>query len=111
MSKVIIGWLREERDRLVNLVKLYKEIIKKEIPKGSLFIDKKGYVYRKYQEKGKSISKYVGKANSEKHENIIKQINEKKRLKEIIERVKPQIEDLSYIIKELEKKERKKNEG
>ena len=108
MSRVIIGWLREERDRLVSLVELYKEIIRNDIPKGSLFIDKNGYVYRKYQEDGKSISKYVGKADSEGHKNFLKELEKKKNLLKSIEEIKPQIEDLSYVIKELEKKEGKR---
>lgn len=108
MSRVIIGWLREERDRLVSLVELYKEIVKNEIPKGSIFIDKNGYVYRKYQEKGKSISKYVGKADSEEHKNFLKELEKKKSLLKSIKEIRPQIEDLSYVIKELEKKERRR---
>ena len=93
---------------------LYEEIMKKEaelrilketlssLPKGCIFVRKTSsgnYVYRKWREDEKIVSEYLGKLDSNKTLNRIKEMNEYKVLEIKIKKETKEIKELKKAYK------------
>ena len=92
--------LKEELERLRQLEKIYKEEIAR-LPRGSLVkknINGNIYYYMNYRDNGKGIFKYIGKMNEEELRNKQAQIDERRKLKKLLRKVRKDIEKLEKMI-------------
>ena len=93
--------LIEEQQRLKRDISIYEEMLN-DLPRGSIFIRKMGsssYAYRKYKEKGKLISVYLGNIKEEKVKREIELSNDYKRIKNNISVAKKELNKLNKAIK------------
>lgn len=90
MNKVLKGVLQEELERNLQKQRVFlNELLK--YPKGCLFIQRihgDEYLYRKYRNKGKIISIYIGSINSEKAKQAYKDREQYLKLKQDIKDLK-----------------------
>ncbi|MCQ2794823.1 MAG: hypothetical protein MJ214_01265 [Bacilli bacterium] len=96
---VISNVLKEEVNRLKENVSVYERSLVS-LPRGSIYIAKinnQSFVYRKYKENGKVISKYIGKANSPKAREAINQAKEYKRIKNNLRIAKIELKKLERV--------------
>lgn len=108
--------MNDELTKLVkDLSKLEKEYIKnkekiKTLPKGSIYIRKmrnQYFVYRKYRDGNKVISKYVGPLKSEKVKEVIKDCEEYKKTKVNVRTLNNKINN---IVKQIDKTNKQKHD-
>lgn len=97
---VFQGVLQDEYNRLLQLRKIYENQLK-EFPKGSLVNKKRGnnvYCYLSYREKSKVKSKYIAKVGSQKADDLIVKMNEKREIKKKLDKVKQNIRELQRVL-------------
>ncbi|MCK5852389.1 hypothetical protein KAH27_05090 [bacterium] len=97
---VIHGVLREEYERLLSLQENYKKELVL-FPKGAISKKKRAsnyYLYLVYREGRKVITKYIGRLESLKSQEIIQQINERKIIDEKLKQVNKNIIELERIL-------------
>ena len=96
---ILKGIIEEERDRLIHLIDHYKNELLK-LPKGSLFvriINKKKYAYLNFRDKGKPVSKYIGKIDSEKVKELKERLKERKRIEDLLKQAKQNLKEVNRL--------------
>ena len=100
MNNILLGVLEEELERNLQKQRVFNnEFIK--YPKGSLSIIKihgDQYVYRKYRDGNKIVSKYIGLVNSEPANEAYKQRDRYLKLKQDIKELKKEELELRKVI-------------
>ena len=89
-SSVVYGVLQDELDRNRRMQIRYRKEID-QFPKGSLFqrkIREHQYFYLNYRDKSKVVSKYLGKLDPVKVEDLKKSIVERKRYEELLRKLR-----------------------
>lgn len=92
--------LKEELERLKQLEQVYNEEIAK-LPRGSLIkknINGNIYYYMNYRDNGKGIFKYIGKMSEKELKNKQAQIDERRKLKKLLRKVRKDIKKLEKMI-------------
>jgi hypothetical protein len=101
MVSVVEGVLREERDRNLEMQRVFQRELAG-LPRGSLVIQKIGnndYCYLKYRENGKLVSRYVGRADQ--HQAALEaQIVQRKKLEAALRRIKYDLKVISRAVKD-----------
>ena len=93
---IIKGIIEEERDRLKQLIDHYNNELSK-LPKGSLLtrvINNKKYVYLNYRDEGKPVSKYIGKVDSAKVDELKIELKERKRIEKLLKQAKQNFDEI-----------------
>lgn len=95
---------KEENQKLIDLVKHVQKLEKQyeskkkkmtALPKGTIFVRKMGdqyYAYRKYREGNKVISKYIGPIKNEEVKQVMKEVEEYKKLNFSVKSLKKQLD-------------------
>ena len=101
-SKVISGILQDELDRNSRMISRYERELEN-LPKGSLLIRKingsvNSYVYLKYREGNKVISKYLGESSVLDLDDLNQKLSRRKELKSLIKKLKIEKKDLEKLI-------------
>lgn len=110
MDKITVfhSMVLDEYDRSHRMLEAYiKE--KETLPKGSLIVKKRKnnvYYYLEYRENKTPVSKYIGNKNADISE-LQRQINRRKVIEEYIKSLKKEIQEMEYMLKYKEWKERK----
>ncbi|MGE0084497.1 MAG: hypothetical protein AB7S75_08745 [Desulfococcaceae bacterium] len=92
--------MQEEHQRLKALSEKYRVEIGS-LPKGSISVKKRGqkkYLYLAYRQKKKVISEYIGPAESEHSETIIKKINIRKNYEIKLKQVKTDLKEIEKVL-------------
>ncbi len=98
---IISDILKDEYERLKTLETQYSDKLK-DLPKGSLSKRKRSgntYLYLMYRAGNKVITKYVGRIDSEKSIQLIKQVEKRKQIEEKLRQVKKDLNELKKTIK------------
>lgn len=98
---IISDILKDEYERLKTLETQYLDKLK-DLPKGSLSKRKRSgntYLYLMYRAGNKVITKYVGRIDSEKSIQLIKQVEKRKQIEEKLRQVKKDLNELKKTIK------------
>jgi hypothetical protein len=93
---VIQDILKEELERLENLLQKYENEIKN-LPKGSLskkMRNDKAYLYLAYRENNKVRFKYLGKESSEAAQKAIEQRRQRLKYMSLLKKLKDDIKDI-----------------
>ena len=101
MNNVLLGVLKEELERNLQKQRVFLNEFAK-YPKGSLCvinIHGDEYVYRKYREGNKIISKYIGQVNSDSAKEAYKNREEYLKLKQDLKELKEEEIKLRKAIK------------
>lgn len=91
--------IKEEKNKNIKLLEKYL-LLKEKTPKGALEIKEiKGekYIYLKYREKEKIISKYYGKEKD--NLELIENVQKRKHINNMIKRIKKEIEYIERVEK------------
>ena len=99
-SSVIEGMLLEELERNRRIFKRYQEELDK-LPKGSIIKRKKNeeiYCYLHYREANKVVSKYIGKMSAIDIIDLEKQIQKRKNIRVIMQKLKVEEKELTRIV-------------
>ena len=97
---ILLGVLKEESDRLERNISSYKQMLSS-LPRGSIFIRKMGnssFAYRKYKEKGRVFSEYLGNVMQENVKREIERSNDYKRIKNNLLVAKNELAKLRKVI-------------
>ncbi len=89
-DSVVYGVLQDELDRNRRMHIRYRKEID-QLPKGSLFQRKIGehqYFYLNYRDKSKVVSKYLGRLDAIKVEDMRKSISERKRYEDLLRKLR-----------------------
>lgn len=98
---IINDIIKEEFDRLTNLVQVYLSEIS-QFPRGYLSIKQiKGheYVYLNRRDKDKVVSQYIGPVDSEKVKEIEILIQKRKKLEGLLRRTKQNLKEVKRVIR------------
>ena len=82
--------IKEEKERMEELVKFYEEKISK-LPKGSILVQNISgheYAYLRYRDSGRHCTDYIGRADSEKVKELDKMIKERKEIEGLLKDAK-----------------------
>ncbi len=93
------GVAEEERDRLVDLIKYYEELLA-ELPRGSILkreISGHKYAYLKYREEGIVKAEYLGRAEIKKVQELEKQIKERRRIEKLLRQAKSNLKEVNRV--------------
>jgi len=99
--KILNGILLEEKERLLELEKIYKSKIQK-LPKGSLIkknIKGRNYYYLNYRLYKKQIFKYIGKMSEKEAKDLLAKIEERRKYEKIIRQLKKDIKEIEKKVK------------
>ena len=101
MPTVIYSTLQEEKKRNIEMQKVYSQQIKS-LPKGTVIIKNVSgnkYYYLKYRQNSMVKTDYLGK-NKKIVADILKKIEERKHLQEILKRLKTEYKQICKIVKD-----------
>ena len=98
---IISDILKDEYERLKTLEAQYSNQLK-DLPKGSLSKRKRSgnvYLYLMYRKGNKVITKYVGRIDSDRSIQLIKQVEKRKQIEKKLRQVKKDLNELERTIK------------
>jgi hypothetical protein len=99
--KILNDILQEEKERLLELKKIYQSKIK-HFPKGSLIkknIKGHEYYYLNYRLYKKQIFKYIGKLSGEEVKDLLTKIEERRKFEKYLRQVKKDIKAIEKKIR------------
>jgi len=99
--KILNDILQEEKERLLELEKIYKSKIQ-QLPKGSLIkknIKGHNYYYLNYRSYKKQVFKYIGKLSEKEIKDLLTGIEERRKFEKFLRRVKKDIKEIEKKIK------------
>lgn len=94
---IVTNILKDEYERLKRLEAQYLQQLKT-FPKGAISKRQRSgtfYLYLIFRENKKVITRYVGKFDSDKAKEIIKQVAERKKIEEKLKKVKNDLKELN----------------
>lgn len=102
-SSVINGILDDEYQRSIRMSERYAQELEG-LPKGSLLLrnmpdSNSTYIYLKYREDGKVISKYIGTTEKIDIDDLKNKIERRRELQGILRRLKAEQKDLKKLLK------------
>ena len=100
-SVIIKGILEDELERNKRMLKTYMDKYEA-IRKGSIFVRTKGsgqYCYLNYRDGSRVVSEYIGSPDSPEVQDIKEQIEERKRVKQIIKDMKLEQKEIERALK------------
>lgn len=100
-SIIIKGILEDELERNKRMLNTYTEKYNT-LRKGSLFVRTIGdgqYCYLNYREGKRVISEYIGPAGCKEAQELIEQIEERKRIKNLIKDMKLEQKEIERVLK------------
>jgi gas vesicle protein len=98
---IITNILKEEYERLKSLESQYIQKIQS-LPKGALSKRKRSgnfYLYLVFRDRQKVITQYVGKLESNRAREIMKQVEERKQIEEKLKKVQSDLKELQRVLK------------
>jgi len=99
--KILNDILQEEKERLLDLERIYKSKIQ-QFPKGSLIkknIKGHEYYYLNYRLYKKQIFKYIGKLSEKEVKDLLTGIEERRKFEKFLRQVKKDIKEIEKKIK------------
>ncbi|MDD5638175.1 MAG: hypothetical protein PHD84_10250 [Atribacterota bacterium] len=99
--KILNDILQEEKERLLELEKIYKSKIQ-QLPKGSLIkknIKGHNYYYLNYRSYKKQVFKYIGKLSEKEVNDLVSRIKERRKYEKFLRQVKKDIKEIEKKIK------------
>jgi hypothetical protein len=99
--KILNDILQEEKERLLELEKIYKLKIQ-QLPKGSLIkknIKGHNYYYLNYRLYKKQVFKYIGKLSEKEVKDLVTKIKERRKFEKFLRQVKKDIKEIEKKIK------------
>ena len=99
--KILNDILQEEKERLLELKRVYQSKIQK-LPKGSLVkknIKGHNYYYLNYRLYKKQVFKYIGKLSEKEVNDLVTRIKERRKFEKFLRRVKKDIKEIEKKIK------------
>ena len=99
--KILNDILQEEKERLLELEKMYKSKIK-QLPKGSLIkknIKGHEYYYLNYRVDKKQVFQYIGKLSEKEVKDLVTKIEERRKFEKFLRQVKKDIKEIEKKIK------------
>jgi len=99
--KILNDILQEEKERLLELEKIYKLKIQ-QLPKGSLIkknIKGHNYYYLNYRLYKKQVFKYIGKLSEKEVNDLVTRIKERRKFEKFLRQVKKDIKEIEKKIK------------
>jgi len=99
--KILNDILQEEKERLLELEKIYKSKIQ-QLPKGSLIkknIKGHNYYYLNYRSYKKQVFKYIGKLSEKEIKDLLTGIEERRKFEKFLRQVKKDIKEIEKKIK------------
>ena len=100
-SVIIKGILEDELERNKRMLKTYMDKYEA-LRKGSIFVRTKGsgqYCYLNYRDGSRVVSEYIGSPDSPEVQDIKEQIEERKRVKQIIKDMKLEQKEIERALK------------
>ena len=99
--KILNDILQEEKERLLELEKIYKSKIQ-QLPKGSLIkknIKGHNYYYLNYRSYKKQVFKYIGRLSEKEVKDLLTKIEERRKFEKFLRQVKKDIKEIEKKIK------------
>jgi len=99
--KILNDILQEEKERLLELKRVYQSKIQK-LPKGSLVkknIKGHNYYYLNYRLYKKQVFKYIGKLSEKEVNDLVTRIKERRKFEKFLRQVKKDIKEIEKKIK------------